>query len=160
MSRALRRNQILAAAVVTAALLAALAAVALSRTVANEEYERTDARLSAELAGAVRALDDLARDARDRAVRLAAGPRVQAALASGDTATLDRIGTGVPDVRFEVDGMRIAGAEREFPLGVSAAVVSAGRQIGRVVVDVPVAAVEQRTALAAGDRLVAGQGEP
>src|SRR5918998_662086 len=126
MSRALRRNQILAAAVITAALLAALAAIAFSRTVANEEYERTDARLSAELSGAVRALDDLARDARDRAVRLAAGPRVQAALASGD----------------------------------SAAVVSAGRQIGRVVVDVPVAAVEQRTALAAGDRLVAGQVEP
>jgi diguanylate cyclase (GGDEF)-like protein len=160
MSRALRRNQILAAAVITAALLAALAAIALSRTVTNEEYERTDARLSAELAGAVRALDDLAQDARDRAVRLAAGPQVQAALARGDTETLDRIAAGVPDVRFETDGMRIAGAEREFPLGVSAAVVSDGTQIGRVVVDVPVAAVEQRTALAPGDRLVAGRVDP
>jgi diguanylate cyclase (GGDEF)-like protein len=160
MSRALRRNPILAAAVVTAALLAAFAAIALSRTVADDEYERTDARLTAELAGAVRALDDLAPDARERAVRLAAGPRVQSALARGDTETLDRIAAGVPDVRFETDGMRIAGAEREFPLGVSAAVVSGGTEIGRVVVDVPVAAVERRTALAPGDRLVAGRVEP
>ncbi len=157
MQRSARRNQILVTVVLTAALLAGVAAVALSRTVVSEEHERTDARLSAELAGAVRSVDGLAQEARDRAVRLAASREVQRAMAEGDTASLRRIADRTSEVSFETDGRTVAGAENVGPLGVSAAVVARGRQLGRVVVDVPVEAVAARTALAPGDRLVAGR---
>jgi diguanylate cyclase (GGDEF)-like protein len=157
MARSARRNQILVTVVLTAALLAGVAAVALSRTVVSEEHDRTDARLSAELAGAVRSVDGLAQEARDRAVRLAASREVQRAMAEGDTASLRRIADRTSEVSFETNGRTVAGAENVGPLGVSAAVVARGRQLGRVVVDVPVEAVAARTALAPGDRLVAGR---
>jgi diguanylate cyclase (GGDEF)-like protein len=152
-----RRHQVLAAVVVGAAVLAAVAAVALSRSIEQGEYRETDARLSAELAGAVRAVEGLATEARGRAVRLAASSRVQRAFALGDRQALQRIAAASGGVAFEADGVRVAGPARSGALAVSAAVVHRGGEIGRVVVEIPVQAVAAETALAPGDRLVAGR---
>jgi diguanylate cyclase (GGDEF)-like protein len=143
--------------VIAAAVVAALAAVALSRSVEQSEHDRTDARLAAELAGAVRAVDDLGQDARRRAVRLAADADVQRAFARGDVARLGQIAETAPGVRFEWGGRIVAGTGGAGALVVAAAVVANGADLGRVLVDVPVAAVAQRTALASGDRLVAAR---
>jgi diguanylate cyclase (GGDEF)-like protein len=134
-------------------------AVAVSRSVAHEEHRKVDARLSTELAGAVRALDVLARQARTRAVRVAADPDVQQAFAQGDVRRLRRMAADTSGLGFEADGARIAGAGLG-PLVVPASVVGGGRELGRVVVAVPVSAVAERTALAPGDRLVAGSAGP
>jgi diguanylate cyclase (GGDEF)-like protein len=136
-------------------LLAALVSILLSRSVAREEYARTDERLAAELADAVRVLDRLGRDARGRAVRLAASAEIQRALARRDQATLEHHAARLPNVAFEVAGTRITGATDG--IAIPAAVVGQGGEIGRVLVGVPVAAIEDRAALAAGDRLVAGR---
>jgi diguanylate cyclase (GGDEF)-like protein len=153
--RVARRHQILASVLFGAALIAASAAVVLARDVKQDEYAKTDARLAAELAGAVGVVEELGRDARERAVRLAASPDVQRALASGDTERLRAIASRAPGVGFEAGGKRIAGPGRAGALIVPAAVVADGVEIGRVVVEVPVAAVASRTALAPGDRLIA-----
>ena len=134
-------------------------AVAISRSIAHEEYRKVDARLSAELSEAVRVLDVLARQARARAIRVAADPDVQQAFAEGDVRRLRRIAADTPAVGFEADGARIAGA-RIGPLVVPASVVADGRELGRVVVAVPVPAVAAETPLAPGDRLVAGEAGP
>jgi diguanylate cyclase (GGDEF)-like protein len=155
--RILRRHQVLASVVLAAALIAALAALALSRSVKHDEYAKTDARLAAELAGAVRVVETLGRDARGRAVRLAASPQVQRALAQRDSARLRAIARRRPGVAFEKGGLRVPRARRPGALGIPAAVVSRGTEIGRVVVELPVAAVAARTALAPGDRLVAAR---
>ena len=140
-----------------AAVLAASAAIVLSRSIEQQEYARTDARLAAELAGAVRVVEELGPSARARAVRLAASPEVQRALARRDEAALRMIARSTPDVAFEVDGRRVGQAQRPGPLEIPAAVVAGERVVGRVLVDVPVAAVAARTGLAPGDRLVAGR---
>jgi diguanylate cyclase (GGDEF)-like protein len=145
--------------VLATALLATAVAVAVSRSIEHEEYRKVDARLSTELSGAVRALDGLARQARARAVGVAADPEVQQAFAQGDVSRLRRIAAGTPGVGFEADGARIAGP-RIGPLVVPASVVAGGSELGRVVVDVPVSAVAAETPLAPGDRLVAGQAAP
>jgi diguanylate cyclase (GGDEF)-like protein len=145
------------AVVLGVAVLAAVAAVILSRSIEREEQRRTDARLTAELAGAVRVVDGLATEARRRAVRLAARADVQSAFARGDASTLRRIAAGSRGVAFEAGGRRIAGPRRSGALVVPAAVVQGGREIGRVVVGVPIRAVAARTALAPDDRLVAGR---
>jgi diguanylate cyclase (GGDEF)-like protein len=155
-----RRHQILAAVVLAAALIAASVAIALSRGIEHAEYAKADARLAAELAGAVRAVDVLGLDARARAVRLAARPDVQRALAGGDATYLRAIAARTPGVGFEAGGSRVAGPPRPGALGVPAAVVAGGSVIGRVVVEVTVEAVAARTALAPGDRLVAGRVDP
>ncbi|HEU6444327.1 MAG TPA: GGDEF domain-containing protein [Gaiellaceae bacterium] len=144
--------------VLAAALLALVAGVVLFRSVEEQEYAKTDERLAAELAGAVRTVEELGRTARTRAVGLAARAEVQGALARRDEAALEEIAARRPGVAFEVDGRRIAGTE-PGPLAIPAAVVAEAREIGRVLVDVPVAAVAERTALAPGDRLVAGRDE-
>jgi diguanylate cyclase (GGDEF)-like protein len=152
-----RRHRIVATVVLAAAFLAALAAIALSRSVEQSEHDRVDARLGAELAGAVRAVEGLGQDARERAVRLAAGEQIQRAFVRGDIPRLREIAAGVPGVRFEWGGRVVAGTGGSGALVVAAAVVASGADIGRVLVDVPVAAVEARTALAPGDRLVAAR---
>jgi diguanylate cyclase (GGDEF)-like protein len=151
-----RRNQFLAAIGLAAVLFGAFAAVALWRSIEHEEYEKTDSRLAAELAGAVRVVERLGRDARARAVRLAADPGVQRALAERDDGRLRAIAAQEPGVGFEAGGRRIAGPARHGTLAFPAAVVAGGNEIGHVVVEVPVEAVAARTALAPGDRLVAG----
>jgi diguanylate cyclase (GGDEF)-like protein len=152
------RYRIVAMVGLTAALLAVLAAIALSRSVSHAEYERVDARLASELAGAVRAVERLGSGARARAVELAASAQVQRAMALGDTARLQALAARRPDVAFEVDGKQVAGPAEPEALAVRAAVVAQGREIGRVVVEVPVDAVAEQTALAPGDRLVAARG--
>lgn len=152
-----RRHQIFAAVAVAAVLLAGTAAIALSRSVKHEEYEQTDVRLSAELASAVRVLDDLGHEARARAVELAARPDIQRALARGDRGRLQAIAAREPGVGFEADGRRIAGAGGGRALLVPAAVVARGTEIGRVLVEVPVEDVAARVPLAPGDRFVAGR---
>jgi diguanylate cyclase (GGDEF)-like protein len=151
-----RRHQILATVVLAAALLTASVAVTLMRSVKREEYEKADARLAAELAAAVRVVDGLGRDARARAVRLAGRPDVQRALERGDTDRLQSIATAAQDVGFEANGTRVGTAGERGALAVSATVVAGGAETGRVIVEVPVEAVAARTALAPGDRLVAG----
>jgi diguanylate cyclase (GGDEF)-like protein len=158
--RLYRRYPVLTAVVLGAALFAVSAAVLLSRSVAREEYARTDGRLAAELADAVRVLEQLGREARGRAVRLAAGEEVQRALARRDTASLERIAAGVPGVAFEVDGARIAGAEGVDAVAIPAAVIAGGDEVGRVLVNVPGAAIADRAGLAPGDRVVAGRAGP
>ncbi|MDP9491553.1 MAG: GGDEF domain-containing protein [Actinomycetota bacterium] len=140
-----------------AAVFAASAAVVLSRSVRQQEYSRTDARLAAELAGAVRVVEELAPSARARAVRLAASAEVQRALARRDEAALRTIARSMPGVAFEVDGRRVGRTPGPGPLAIPAAVVAGEREVGRVLVDVPVVAVAKRTGLAPGDRLVAGR---
>jgi diguanylate cyclase (GGDEF)-like protein len=153
-----RRYRIFALIAFVAVVVAASAAIVLSRSVAREEYARTDGRLAAELSSAVRVLEQLGREARSRAVRLAASPAVQDALARRDRASLEAMAARQPGVAFEIDGSRIAGPRRIGPLAIPAAVVARNEEIGRVLVDVPVAAIAARTALARGDRLVAGRG--
>ena len=153
----LRRHRILALAVLAAGLLALAAGIVLSRAVSNDEYGKADERLAAELGGAVRVVGELGRSARARAVRLAATAEVQRALAGGDRTALRAIAAREPGVSFEADGRRLAGAATG-PLAIPAAVVAQDGEIGRVLVDVPVTAVAERTALAPGDRLVAEPG--
>jgi diguanylate cyclase (GGDEF)-like protein len=150
-----RRYRILAAVVLAALLVAIAAAVALSRSIAHDERRKVDARLSGELAGAVHVLDGMARKARARAVRVASRREIQRAFARGDARRLRRFAGGTSNVAFEADGGRIAGRD-VGPLVVAASVVAGGRELGRVLVGIPVAAVARRTALAPGDRLVAG----
>jgi diguanylate cyclase (GGDEF)-like protein len=102
-------------------------------------------------------VDDLGRDARARAVRLAASAEVQRALAQGDIVQLREIAAAARGVRFEWGGRVVAGSGGAGALVVAAAVVASGADIGRVLVDVPIAAVSARTALAPGDRLVAAR---
>jgi diguanylate cyclase (GGDEF)-like protein len=156
MSAELRRHRILGFVVLATGLLAVVALLVLWRAVQNEEYARTDERLTAELAGAVRAVDELGQSARARAVRLAAQPEIQRALARRDREALAAIAASSPGAAYEVGGRLLAGAP-VGPLAIPAAVVAGQREVGRVLVDVPVAAVERRTALAPGDRLVAGR---
>jgi diguanylate cyclase (GGDEF)-like protein len=151
-----RRRRILATVLLAAAVLGLSAAFALSRSVRNEEYEQADERLAAELAAAVRVVDTLGRDARARAVRLAARADVQRALERGDTGRLRAIAASAPGVGFVSRRRPIGAAERPGALAVSATVVARGAEIGQVVVLVPVDAVEARTAVAPGDRFVSG----
>src|SRR5215207_10584452 len=130
-----------------AALLAVLAAIALSRSVSHAEYERVDARLASELAGAVRAVERLGSAARAEAVRLAASAEVQRAMANRDTPQLEALAARRPGVGFEVGGKQVAGPASPEALAVRAAVVAQG-EIGRVVVELPVEAVARQTALA------------
>ena len=153
-----RRHRILVTVLLAAALLAVVGAVALSRSVEQSEYDRTDARLAAELGGAVRAVEGLGQEARARAIRLATSPRVQRAFAQGDVRRLREIAAASPGVGFARGDRHLAGERGAGALAASAAVVSGAREIGRVLVEVPVAAVEARTALAPGDRLVAEEG--
>ena len=155
-----RRYRILAAVVLGAAFLAVAAAIVLSRSVSREEHARTDDRLAGELADAVRAVDELGRDARARAVRLAASAEVQRALARRDTASLERIAVREGGVGFEVGGDRIVGASGVDAVTIPAAVVGGGAEVGRVLVHVPVAAIAERAGLEPGDRLVAGRAGP
>ena len=155
---ALRRHRIVLFAVLAAALVTVAAAIVASRSIRQDEYARTDDRLSAELAAAVRAVGDLGRSARARAVRLAASPGVQTALDRRDVPTLRRLAEGVGGVSFQLDAQRVGAGVG--PLAVRVAVVAHQREVGRVLVDVPVAAVAERTALAPGDRLVAGRVGP
>ena len=155
-----RRYRILAAVVLGAAFLAVAAAIVLSRSVSREEHARTDDRLAGELADAVRAVDELGRDARARAVRLAASAEVQRALARRDTASLERIAVREGGVGFEVGGDRIVGASGVDAVTIPAAVVGGGAEVGRVLVNVPVAAIAERAGLEPGDRLVAGRAGP
>jgi diguanylate cyclase (GGDEF)-like protein len=150
-----RRHRIIATVVVAAGALAAFAALTLSGDVEQSEYDRVDARLAAELAGAVRAVDELGHEARSRAVRIAADPEVQRALVQGDDGRLRAIAAAAPGIRFERRGVKVAGTGGTGALLVAAAVVADGEEIGRVLIDVPAAAVASRTALAPGDRLVA-----
>jgi diguanylate cyclase (GGDEF)-like protein len=155
--RLYRRHRPLTAVVLGAAFLAAAAAIVLSRSVAREEYARTDERLAAELRDAVRVLGELGRDARGAAVGLAADAEVQRALARRDTAFLERVAARDPGVAFEVGGTRIAGAENAGAVPIAAAVASGGTEVGRVLVHVAVAAIAERAGLAPGDRLLAGR---
>jgi diguanylate cyclase (GGDEF)-like protein len=155
-ARLARRHQLFVAVVAAAALLAGIAAIVLARDVEQDEYAQTDARLAAELAGAVRAVETLGADARARAVELAASAEVQRALAARDEARLRELAARTPGVGFEWDDRRIPPAGDEALL-VRAAVVAGGREIGRVAVELPIAAVAERTALAPGDRLVAAR---
>ena len=152
-----RRHRILVTVLLSAALLAAVVAVVLSRSVQQSEYDRVDARLAAELASAVRAVEGLGEEARARAVRLAANLQVQRAFARNDVDELRRIAAASPGVGFARGDRHLAGVRDEGALAASAAVVSGTRELGRVLVEVPIAAVEARTALALGDRLVAGE---
>jgi diguanylate cyclase (GGDEF)-like protein len=149
---ATRQNRVLLA-VGAGALLAVVATVPLMRNAARDQHARTDARLAAELGDAVRALEPLGRSARARAVRLAASVEVQRALARRDAAALRRLGG--PNVAFEVAGETLAG--KATPISVPAAVIAGEREVGRVVVGIPVRAIEKRVALAPGDRLIAGK---
>jgi diguanylate cyclase (GGDEF)-like protein len=143
--------------VAAAALFAASAALLLFRSIERQEHSRTDERLAAELSGAVRVVEQLAPSARARAVRLAASPEVQSALARRDEPALRRIARGNPGVAFEFDGRRLTGGRRPGVLATPAAVVTGQREVGRVFVDVPVELVAARSALAPGDRLIAGR---
>jgi diguanylate cyclase (GGDEF)-like protein len=154
------RHRILVTVLVSAGLLAAVVAVALSRSVQQSEYDRADARLAAELAGAVRAVEGLGEGARARAVRLAASLEVQRAFARNDLDRLRRIAATSPGVGFARGERHLAGTRAEGALAASAAVVSGARELGRVLVEVPIVAVEAQTALAPGDRLVAGGTAP
>ena len=160
MGRLDRRYRILAAVVLGAAFLAVVAAIVLSRSVAREEHARTDDRLAGELADAVRVLDDLGRDARDRAVQLAASAEVQRALARRDTASLAGIAARERGVGFEFGEDQVVGASGVDAVPIPAAVVGGGAEVGRVLVYVPVAAIAERAGLEPGDRLVAGRVGP
>ena len=151
-----RRHRILVTVLLSAGLLAVVVAVVLSRSVQQSENDRADARLAAELAGAVRAVEGLGEEARARAVRLAASLRVQRAFARNDLDDLRRIAAASPGAGFARGDRHLAGTGDEGALAASAAVVAGARELGRVLVEVPIAAVEARTALAPGDRLVAG----
>ena len=153
-----RRNRIVGLAVLFAGVVAVAAAVVVSRAVRQDELARTDGRLRSELTRSVGVLDELAPAARRRAVRLAGAAAVQRALADRDESALRRIAAGAPGVAFEIDGDSVGA--RVGALAVSAAVVSGQGEIGRVLVDVPVAAVQARSAFAQGDRLVAGRVGP
>jgi diguanylate cyclase (GGDEF)-like protein len=144
----------LALVVVSAALLAGVAALALTQLVAHSEYDRADARLAAELSSAVRTIETLRIEARARAVRLARRSAVQRALAERDQAGLARLAE--PGVVFEAAGRQVAGSagSRATVLDASATVVLRGREVGRVLVGVSVAEVERRTVLGDGGRLV------
>jgi diguanylate cyclase (GGDEF)-like protein len=154
---ALRRpHRIIAGVALGAAFLATATAIVLSRSVAREEHARADERLAAELDDAVRALEQLGREARGRAVRLAASVDVQRALARRDTASLDAIARREGGVTFEVSEARLAGSGGAQAVQIPAAVVSGDEEVGRVLVDVPIAAIARRVALAPGDRLATG----
>jgi diguanylate cyclase (GGDEF)-like protein len=155
-----RRHQILATVVLAAALVALSTGVALARSIKNQEYEKTDARLAAELAAAVRVVNGMGQDARARAVRLAARADVQRALERSDTARLRSIAAAAPGVGFVARGRRVSGPRSPRALAVSATVVARGAEIGRVVVEIPVETVAERTSLAPGDRLVPGPADP
>jgi diguanylate cyclase (GGDEF)-like protein len=135
----------------TAAAVAVAAAVALDRLVADGEYEQVDTWLAAELSAAVTAADALGVDAREQAVALARDPAVQRALVDRDERRLEQLAE--PGVSFVAGGRRVAGSSSGSPLRFRAAVVSRGAQVGRVVVGVPLAAVEERTPLSEGGRL-------
>jgi hypothetical protein len=122
-----RRHRILVTVLFASGLLAVVVAVALSRSVERSEYDRADARLAAELAGAVRAVEVLGEEARARAVRLAASPRVQRALARNDLDELRRIAAASPGSGFARGDRHLAGAGDEGALAASAAVVRGAR---------------------------------
>lgn len=151
------RHRIFVTVLLASALLAVVVAVTLSRSVQQSEYDRADARLAAELAAAVRAVEGLGEASRARAVRLAASLQVQRAFARSDVDRLRQIAAGSQGVGFARGERHLAGSRGEGALAASAAVVSGTRELGRVRVEVPIAAVEARTALAPGDRLVAGE---
>ena len=152
-----RRHRVFVTVLLAAGLLAAVVAITLSRSVQQSEYDRADARLAAELAGAVRTVEVLGEDARARAIRLAASRRVQGAFARNDVRRLREIAAASPGVAFARGDRIVAGDRGVGALAASAAVVRGARELGRVLVELPLAAVEARTALAPGDRLVAGE---
>ena len=85
---------------------------------------------------------------------------MQQALARRDTASLERIAVREGGVGFEVGGDRIVGASGVDAVTIPAAVVGGGAEVGRVLVNVPVAAIAERAGLEPGDRLVAGRAGP
>jgi diguanylate cyclase (GGDEF)-like protein len=147
-----RRAKLLAVVILTAAVASATAAVALDHMVARGEHDKADARLAAELAGAVDTAERLRDQALVRAGALARAPAVQRALVSGNERRL--AGLSVPGVSFERLGRRLAGGAPSGPLRGSAAVVAGEREVGRVVVVVPLREVEEQAPLGDGSRLV------
>jgi diguanylate cyclase (GGDEF)-like protein len=146
-----RRGKFLAIVTLTAALASAAVALALERVVADAEYDKVDTRLAAELAASVEAAESLRETARDRAGEIARDPAVQRALLAHEEGRLGRLAG--PAVSFEQGGRRLAGG-RVPPLRSSAAVVSRGQAVGRVVVGVPLGVVEERAALGPNGRLL------
>jgi diguanylate cyclase (GGDEF)-like protein len=142
-----RRGRVFVAVFVTAAVLAGAAALALAALVADGEYDKTDARLQAERAAALRAVDELGGQARARAARLAAEPAVQRALVARDERRLSQLAG--PDVSFEVGERR-----RPGPLRFRATVQSPSGRVGSVVVAVSAAELARRAGLRTGDRIV------
>ncbi len=147
-----RRGKLLAAVVLTAAVVSAAAAVALDHLVARGEYDKADARLSAELSGAVETAEELRGTAMASAGALARAPAVQRALVAGDEQRLERLSQ--PGVSFETRGRRLTGAAPTGPLRGSAAVVAGEREVGRVVVGVPLQEIEAQAPLGDGSRLI------
>lgn len=150
----------LAAAVLGAAFLSVVAGIVLSRSIAREERAQADRRLAAELADAVRVLEGLGRDARSRAVSLAASAEVQRALARRDSVALRQIAAREDSVAFELGSRRIPQSGVDDAIPIPAAVVSGDDEVGRVLVGVPAAAIAERTTLAPGDRIVTGSTPP
>ena len=99
--------------VLTAAVVSAAAAVALDHLVARGEYDKADARLSAELSGAVETAEELRGRAMASAGALARAPAVQRALVAGDEQRLERLlatRCQLRDARPPAHGSRADGA--------------------------------------------------
>lgn len=119
-------------------LVAPLAAGAwvLDRATGSSDRARVDQALVETLDGARQAVAGKLADSSSRAAALAAETPVQSALLHRDTARLTRLAS-TRNVSFVIGGRSVAGPPPS-PLAERAAVVSGARQVGQVVVSVPV----------------------
>ena len=140
-------------------LVAPLAAGAwvLDRVAGSSDRARVDQALAESLDAAHRAVASRLAAAASRGAALAAETRVQSALLHHDTMRLSRV-AAAQHVSFIVDGRLVAGSTPS-PLAERASVVSGTRQLGQIVVSVPldaaaVARLEQQSLVRPASRLV------
>jgi two-component system, OmpR family, phosphate regulon sensor histidine kinase PhoR len=100
---------------------------------AGREIARADASLDATLRDVVAEYTDVQRGARDRALTLARSRTVQQALARRDTAALGRLRRAYPEASF----LSTSATRTERPAGQAVRVLAGGREVGEVVLRVP-----------------------
>jgi PAS domain S-box-containing protein len=106
---------------------------ALADLAAGRELARADASLDATLRDVVAEYTDVQQDARARALTLARSRSVQRALARRDAAALSRLRRSYPEASFLLPSR----ASRERPKGKAVRVLAGGREVGEVVIRVP-----------------------
>jgi diguanylate cyclase (GGDEF)-like protein len=157
--RAWGRGAVVAAVLVVGVLVAvAIAAWSVALTLDAGELDRADARLASEVRGAAAGISARVAVADAAAGSLAASPRVQRALLSGNRSALRDVLNGRSNLTFYRGDTLLAGRQPGASITRSVRIIARGRAVGRVVASIPLQpsllrSLEREAGTRAPDRL-------